>query len=359
MRRARVVTSSEIGLPARPKLDRVRPNLRARISHPLSRSSVSGQQSKRHPSNHSSSPATADPTSMASYNRPTAGPSRPLINRPQTSAPQPNPYGHPSALGQSIAGALSGIRPPGQQAGVYPPPPPAGAGYWPAPGGGVGGLPSRPGQNVGYSAGYQQGPGGYGYPPAPNPYGHVAYGYPALGVQPPTFPPPQSPYQSHHYQPYDNPPPPQPYPQPQTQTHHSLPLNPMRNSAGPTASTSHLSRTTPDGYTISSAYTPPTHPPQNSNGNKQSAPRPPKQSKEQGASSGGQPRQDQKAKTKPSGGGGGGGGGGPQVVSCQVAGCTFTGGKKAVREHEEDRHLIYLPGREPAPWSGSYKPVDG
>lgn len=34
-------------------------------------------------------------------------------------------------------------------------------------------------------------------------------------------------------------------------------------------------------------------------------------------------------------------------IACCLAGCTFMGGKKAVREHEEDRHLIFAPGREP------------
>ncbi|GEM06109.1 zinc finger, CCCH-type protein [Rhodotorula toruloides] len=52
-------------------------------------------------------------------------------------------------------------------------------------------------------------------------------------------------------------------------------------------------------------------------------------------------------------------GSGPQIVKCCKDDCSFTGSKKQVREHEEDRHLIYAPGREPKPWSGSLKPVDG
>ncbi|KAL8279144.1 hypothetical protein RQP46_008400 [Phenoliferia psychrophenolica] len=35
------------------------------------------------------------------------------------------------------------------------------------------------------------------------------------------------------------------------------------------------------------------------------------------------------------------------------------GQRKAVREHEEDRHLIYAPGKEPKAWVGSYKAPDG
>jgi hypothetical protein len=50
---------------------------------------------------------------------------------------------------------------------------------------------------------------------------------------------------------------------------------------------------------------------------------------------------------------------GPEVVRCCKDDCTFTGSRKAVREHEEDRHLIFAPGREPKPWNGSLKPIDG
>lgn len=50
---------------------------------------------------------------------------------------------------------------------------------------------------------------------------------------------------------------------------------------------------------------------------------------------------------------------GPEVIRCCKDDCTFTGSRKAVREHEEDRHLIFAPGREPKPWNGSLKPIDG
>ena len=287
---------------------------------------------------------------MASYNRPNAGPSRPLIQRPQSSTPQPSPYAHPSALGHSIAGALSGVRLPGQQPGAYPSPP--GAGYWPAPPP-LGGLPSRLGQQHQFSAGYPQAQAGYPYPPAPNLYGHGAYPYPPPPAPAGTFP--GQAYPAQQYQQYAQPPQPQPY-SAQTQLHHSLPSNPMRNGQGPAASTSQLPRLTPDGYAISPTYTQPTPPVSNQNGNKPSAPRPPKQ-KEYGRGIVALPNPP-KAKAV-GGGGGGGGGGGPQVVNCQVEGCTFSGGKRAVREHEEDRHLVYQPGREPKAWSGSYEPVNG
>ncbi|KAK4050453.1 hypothetical protein OIV83_003523 [Microbotryomycetes sp. JL201] len=39
-------------------------------------------------------------------------------------------------------------------------------------------------------------------------------------------------------------------------------------------------------------------------------------------------------------------------VKCSLDGCEFQGSSKQAREHEEDRHLIFAPGREPKPWSG-------
>ncbi|GAA6022032.1 hypothetical protein JCM8202_004384 [Rhodotorula sphaerocarpa] len=50
---------------------------------------------------------------------------------------------------------------------------------------------------------------------------------------------------------------------------------------------------------------------------------------------------------------------GPDIVQCCKEDCTFSGPRRVVREHEEDRHLIYAPGREPKPWSGSLKPLEG
>ncbi|KAM0793692.1 hypothetical protein ACM66B_001119 [Microbotryomycetes sp. NB124-2] len=39
-------------------------------------------------------------------------------------------------------------------------------------------------------------------------------------------------------------------------------------------------------------------------------------------------------------------------IQCSLVECDFKGTAKQVREHEEDRHLIFAPGREPKPWSG-------
>lgn len=42
-------------------------------------------------------------------------------------------------------------------------------------------------------------------------------------------------------------------------------------------------------------------------------------------------------------------------MRCCQTGCAFEGLRKAVREHEEDRHLIYGEGREPKAWVPSFK----
>ncbi|GAA5993297.1 hypothetical protein JCM5350_005083 [Sporobolomyces pararoseus] len=45
---------------------------------------------------------------------------------------------------------------------------------------------------------------------------------------------------------------------------------------------------------------------------------------------------------------------------CKLEGCKFVSrSRRTTREHEEDRHLMFEPGREPKPWSGSLKPVEG
>lgn len=307
---------------------------------------------------HSIKLCRADQPGMASYNRPTGGPSRPLIQRPQTSNQSSNHYANPSLLGHSIAGALSAVRIPGQNhhPAPYPPPHGPGGGYWSSPAGGA--LASQATQSGHPSLGYHQHPTPYGYQPVPNPYGHPAYAYPiAPGSNGAAFPAPA--YPTQHYAQY---PQPYPQPQPQPQPHHSLPQNPMRNNSAPIPSTSHQPRTTPDGYTISAAYSPSTPQPANQKQHKQPAQRPQKQ-RDQGVKGGNQTRAEPKGRAKAAGssagGPSGGPGGGPQMANCQVEGCTFTGGKRAVREHEEDRHLIYLSGREPAPWSGSYQPVNG
>ncbi|GAA5922949.1 uncharacterized protein JCM15063_003478 [Sporobolomyces koalae] len=50
----------------------------------------------------------------------------------------------------------------------------------------------------------------------------------------------------------------------------------------------------------------------------------------------------------------------PTEFKCQLETCTFSHrSRRIVREHEEDRHLIFEPGREPKPWSGSLKPLEG
>lgn len=47
------------------------------------------------------------------------------------------------------------------------------------------------------------------------------------------------------------------------------------------------------------------------------------------------------------------------LVSCQKDGCSFEGTRKLVREHEEDRHLIFAEGREPKPYVATYKASEG
>lgn len=134
------------------------------------------------------------------------------------------------------------------------------------------------------------------------------------------------------------------------------PNNAYQQPQQPFASTSSTPRINADGYTISSTYVAP--PPS-------SAPTP-------STSKASRPPRSQGAGPARSAGGGGAskGGGkgsgaapataaGPVVVNCCKSDCSFTGSKKAVREHEEDRHLIYAPGREPKPWVGSYKAPSG
>ncbi|GAA6013312.1 hypothetical protein JCM11491_006350 [Sporobolomyces phaffii] len=50
----------------------------------------------------------------------------------------------------------------------------------------------------------------------------------------------------------------------------------------------------------------------------------------------------------------------PTEFACQLATCSFVSkNRRTTREHEEDRHLLFEPGREPKPWSGSLKPLEG
>lgn len=50
----------------------------------------------------------------------------------------------------------------------------------------------------------------------------------------------------------------------------------------------------------------------------------------------------------------------PTEFACKLDGCPFVSkSRRTTREHEEDRHLMFEPGREPKPWSGSLKPLEG
>lgn len=141
-----------------------------------------------------------------------------------------------------------------------------------------------------------------------------------------------------------------PYPYPPPQQHFQQPYFPPQPPFGHQQPQMNAPRTTAEGYTISSAYVAP-------------PPEPPSSMPQRGPNSGrgggrgrgrGADRAQGQARDGPSGGGGGG-----AVVKCSQDGCSFEGQRKAVREHEEDRHLIYAPGKEPKPWVGSYKAPDG
>ncbi|GAA5892104.1 hypothetical protein JCM6882_005696 [Rhodosporidiobolus microsporus] len=254
--------------------------------------------------------------------------SAPLINRPSAAAPPPpNPPSTFSGLGGAIAGALGGMGYAAPQGGAWS----YGAGQAYGPPGGAGGLPPPPAPPYAERGGYGQGHGGGAYGP-PQHYGQNGWNGAAPGYPP--QPPPQPAY------------PPSFYP-PSHQIHHSLPPAPA-----PYASTSSASyppslpnrpQTTEDGYTLSGAYdlsassAPSSFPPGPSRGGP-----PGKRGRGAGARGGREPVNQ-----------------GPQIIKCCKEDCTFTGRKKDVREHEEDRHLIYAPGREPKPWSGSLKPLEG
>ena len=231
------------------------------------------------------------------------GPARPLIQRPRTTQ-QP-----PSALGSAVAGALNGMGlgwgvPTAQQQQWSSSVPQVGAPPHPS-------LPQAP-----HLAGFNRPQGSaqpsyYGAAAAPVGAYNPAFGLPPVFQQtsayPPSFYPPQ------HQQP-------SPYP----------------SQPGP--------RTTAEGYTISSVYVAP--PP--------SAAPPP----QAGPSSGRAPKQ-KGPKSKSAGAGPAAPPPPPASFKCCKEDCTFTGGQRQVREHEEDRHLIFAPGREPKPWKGSYAPKDG
>ncbi|BGP12473.1 hypothetical protein JCM10213_006960 [Rhodosporidiobolus nylandii] len=257
-----------------------------------------------------------------SYNNP-GGPRRsaPLISRPPAGAPPPQAATSFGGLGGAIAGALGGMgygAPPGGATGYgAPAASPYGQGTMPPPlhygGGGAGGY----GPQGAYGQPQQYGP--------PQHYGQQA----SWGAPPPQhYPPPQSAYPPSFYPPshqHYQAPPPAPY-----ASTSSAPY-PPRPQQSP--------QTTADGYTLSSSYVP----------SASSAFDAPAQSggrgsgkRGRGSAQGAPPVQQ-----------------GPKIIKCCKEDCSFTGRQKEVREHEEDRHLIYQPGREPKPWSGSLKPIDG
>ncbi|GAA5856213.1 hypothetical protein JCM8547_000822 [Rhodosporidiobolus lusitaniae] len=258
--------------------------------------------------------------------------SAPLINRPSTSAAPPPQHPPHSSLGGAIAGALGGM-----------------------------GFGARPGGQQAYGGGAypQQGAGGQHYPP----YGQAGYGYSAPGQGGPYA----QQQQQHHYnqplhfgQPNQHLPPAPPayppsfYPPNHLNRQQHLPPAPYASTSA-TPYPSHLPQhpgTTADGYTLSSSYVcssssssaplpafdAPSLPPASS-----SSRGPGKRSRGRGGGGDSQPQQQQ----------------GPKITKCCKEDCSFTGRQREVREHEEDRHLIYQPGREPKPWNGSLKPIDG
>lgn len=219
----------------------------------------------------------------------------------------------------------------------YPPQPPSTGGYGLGPSHQLGqpqaGYPLHQGAPGTAPYAYAQ-PSHYAYPP------QQQQQQPALSAYPPA--PHYPPAHAHH-----------PYPHPHTQ-----PAPTAWQYPGTGASPA-PPQTTADGYTLSSTYSGPL--PGTASSSSSSArphrdrppqPQPPRQSQPsprpqpstQQAS-----RAPKKAPPPPP----------PQTVSCAQPGCGFTGSRKAVREHEEDRHLIFAPGREPKKWDGSLKPKEG
>ncbi|KAK4699948.1 hypothetical protein P7C70_g6304, partial [Phenoliferia sp. Uapishka_3] len=239
----------------------------------------------------------------------------PLIVRPATSRPNAPSANQPQAtsfLGNAIAGALGGMGMGMRMGAPLATWQPAGApqGWGP----GVPQYAHQPSQGMAHPL-----------PTAPHLFGYAGGYQQSFQQQQPYFPPPQQFNQQF-------------YPQP-----------PPLGVQGPATP-----RTTAEGYTISSSYVaPPPEPPS-------AVPRRPTNpgtgrgggnGMARGGARGGQGQGREGER-------GGGGGGGP-TSKCSQAGCSFEGQRKAVREHEEDRHLIYAPGKEPKPWVGSYKAPEG
>lgn len=263
-----------------------------------------------------------------SYNSSGQQPRRtaPLIHRPSSSQnPHQSRPALASGLGNAVAGALGGMG--------YGHPAMGALNWGPYGGQGVGqagGAVQSYGQGwAGAYGGLGGVSGGEGYAPqshyAARPYGRAAQqGHAAQSAYPPSFYPP-----SHE----------------QRQQRSSAPLN--RRIPSTSVSQSYpepRQPTTVDGYTLSSAYTGPSA---------SAAP------SYDGPGPSSSTERDSTHRRSRKGGPAQSSGSGPQIVKCCKDDCSFTGPKKQVREHEEDRHLIFEPGREPKPWSGSLKPVDG
>lgn len=200
---------------------------------------------------------------------------------------------------------------------------------------------------------------GMGYPlqqswlaPGPPPNGHSAQGYPYL-PQLPFFAASNqqfSPNSSQHPPPH----PPHPYPIPQYTSAYP-PTNYFTQSNIPLQQPQHHStpisfcppRTTAEGYGISPAYVESSVAERNGPTDRPSRGRSgPNRGRGKPTSTGPSYRSDVAlapiVHTT-------------LVTQCQLEDCPFEGPGKLVREHEEDRHLIFAPGREPKPWVPSFK----
>lgn len=272
----------------------------------------------------------------------------PLIQRPTTSN---------SNLGNAISGALQGMgmnypipSPPAWVQGIVNTPPTMMMNN-----GGQHPLPMIPNYNQSQNMGGNRSnfqPGYPMYPPQqqqqqtmhPQYQQHQQQHYPFLPSNP--FPQQQQFYPLQHQQQYSYPP---------------------SNAYGSTSTLPPL-RMTAEGYTISSSYVTPT----------------PTSSVVPTSSSSSRPQHQLSTRGGHNNRGGkrGGGGGGvpstprekaiptpptPKIqqtvqpppppptsskIKCSNEGCTYEGNKRDLREHEEDRHLIFEKGREPKIWNG-------
>ena len=236
--------------------------------------------------------------------------SRPLISRPQRN---PN-----SQLGNAVAGALAGINYPNQPIQQPWPPQP----QWNVPQYPMAPYPMQNMQNPAYFL-----PNSFPFQMQPLPHYPPKY---AQQPYPPTFPfnqpsyPPQQQLPQQHFQ------------QPYFQQPHNYPSNPL-----PARAVQLQPRQTPEGYALSSSYTEPIPPP--------IVPRAPNRSQQYSGNSVASTSGSNRPMAT----------NGSTMGKCSYGGCSFEGPRKAVREHEEDRHLIYAEGREPKPWTPSVKSAAG